>query len=73
MWYDKTRKEFHEQDRDVEDMAAKLRLMAMRIEQGSFGALSLHALGDVFGNEFWSLIYPATQMTRVVRETTYVD
>ena len=59
MWYDKQHKEFHRETRDVVDVVAKLRLMATRIEEESFGYLSLDALGDIFGNEFWNLIYPA--------------
>ena len=57
MWYDKQRKEFHIEDRDVEDVAAKLRYMANRIEDESWGCLTLNALGDIFGNEFWNLVY----------------
>jgi len=57
MWYDKATKMFHLEDRDVEDVVAKLRFVATKIEQGTFGALTLNALGDIFGNEFWNLIY----------------
>ena len=58
MWYDKHREEFHFEDRDVADVVAKLRLMATQIEGGDFGWLTLNRLGDIFGNEFWNLVYP---------------
>ena len=58
MWYDKQLKQFHHEDRDIEDVCAKLRLVAIQIENGSFGCLTLAALGDIFGNEFWQLLYP---------------
>jgi hypothetical protein len=57
MWYDKQLQQFHNEDRDVVDVVAKLRLMATRIEQGTHGCLCLNNLGDIFGNEFWNLIY----------------
>lgn len=56
MWFDKHKRVFHLEDRDVVDVVAKLRFMATQIENGSFGALTLNALGDVFGNEFWNLL-----------------
>ena len=58
MWYDKQHDLFQFEDRDVVDVVAKLRLMATQIEGGHFGCLTLNRLGDVFGNEFWNLIYP---------------
>ena len=58
MWYDKQSKQFHFEDRDDVDVVAKLRLMATQIEGGHFGILTLNRLGDIFGNEFWNLIYP---------------
>lgn len=57
MWYDKERKQFHHAERDVVDVVAKLRHMADGIEQGTWGCLALDQLGDIFGNEFWNLIY----------------
>ena len=59
MWYDKQSKQFHFEDRDEVDVAAKLRLMATQVEGGHFGVLTLNRLGDIFGNEFWNMIYPA--------------
>ena len=55
--------------RDAKAVAAKLRVMADRIEEHSFGCLSLQSLGEIFGNEFWLLIAwdPVTMMPNVTR------
>lgn len=37
-------------------IAHKLTVMAARIEADTIGPLTLSALGDVFGNEFWLLV-----------------
>jgi len=42
--------------RDATAVADKLRVLAIRIEDGTLGALSLNTLGEIFGNEFWNLI-----------------
>jgi hypothetical protein len=60
MWYNKADKTFNlgpDTDRDIEDVVAKLRFMATRVENGTLGCLTLNALGDIFGNEFWNLVY----------------
>jgi hypothetical protein len=60
MYYDKKEKLFHiyPNDRDVEDVVAKLKRFTDGIEKGYHGALSLNDFGDIFGNEFWNLVYP---------------
>lgn len=61
MYYDKATDTLnrHELDRNPVNAAALLRFMATNIENNTLGALSLNMLGDIFGNEFWNLIYPA--------------
>ena len=39
------------------NIASKLRQMADRVEDDSFGCLTLRGLAMVWGNEFWELIY----------------
>ena len=59
MWYDKDRLEFHQypNGQDPIQVVAKLRLLANSFEKGFQEPLTLNMLGDIFGNEFWNLVY----------------
>ena len=56
-------------DRDEKAVAAKLRALADRIEASTHGCITLNDFGDIFGNEFWNLIYydfdHGPQLTRI--------
>lgn len=43
--------------RDAPLVAAKLRALAHDVEHNTLGALTLATLGDIFGTEFWELIF----------------